>query len=178
MLNPKTIIELDYQFDKSQIDELKKFLDKYFNIYDHEIEIYKAEDYAKQLGVDFVCVSADDDVTKQNNDINDMISSGIDALILNPINAEGVAPAIEACQKADIPVITVDRNVNDGNTAYVGRDNEEMGRLVGEALVEELGGKDKAEGKILEIQGTAGDTVMMARRDGFEAAIAEAPGLE
>lgn len=56
-----------------------------------------AEDYAKQLGVDFVCVSADDDVTKQNNDINDMISSGIDALILNPINAEGVAPAIEAC---------------------------------------------------------------------------------
>lgn len=137
-----------------------------------------AEDYAKQLGVDFVCVSADDDVTKQNNDINDMISSGINALILNPINAEGVAPAIEACQKADIPVITVDRNVNDGNTAYVGRDNEEMGRLVGEALVEELGGKDKAEGKILEIQGTAGDTVMMARRDGFESAIAEAPGLE
>ena len=48
MLNPKTIIELDYQFDKSQIDELKKFLDKYFNIYDHEIKIYKVEDYAKQ----------------------------------------------------------------------------------------------------------------------------------
>jgi hypothetical protein len=48
MLNPKTIIELDYQFDNDQIDELKKFLDKYFNIYDHEIKIYKAEDYAKQ----------------------------------------------------------------------------------------------------------------------------------
>lgn len=48
MLNPKTIIELDYQFDKSQIDELKKFLDKYFNIYEHEIKIYKSEDYAKQ----------------------------------------------------------------------------------------------------------------------------------
>ncbi|MDD3055935.1 MAG: hypothetical protein PHE16_08645 [Aliarcobacter sp.] len=48
MLNPKTIIELDYQFDKSQIDELKKFLDKYFNIYDHEIKIYKVEDYPKQ----------------------------------------------------------------------------------------------------------------------------------
>ena len=44
MLNPKTIIELDYQFDNDQIDELKKFLDKYYNIYNHEIEIYKAED--------------------------------------------------------------------------------------------------------------------------------------
>ena len=48
MLNPKTIIELDYQFDKSQIDELKKFLDKYFNIYNYEIKIYKSENYAKQ----------------------------------------------------------------------------------------------------------------------------------
>lgn len=48
MLNPKTIIELDYQFDNDQINELKKFLDKYYNIYNHEIKIYKAEDYAKQ----------------------------------------------------------------------------------------------------------------------------------
>lgn len=137
-----------------------------------------AKTYAKELGVEFVYVSADDDVTKQNNDINDMISSGIDALILNPINAEGVKPALEACEKAGIPVITVDRNVSEGQTAYVGRDNEKMGNLVGQALVELLGGKDNAKGKILEIQGTAGDTVMMARRDGFEAAVKEAPGLE
>lgn len=136
------------------------------------------EEYAKELGVELVVVSADDDVTKQNNDINDMITGGIDALIVNPINAEGIAPAIEACTKAEIPVITVDRNITEGYTAYVGRDNEAMGKLVGEALVEYLGGKEEAKGKILEIQGTAGDTVMMARRDGFEAAVAEAPGLE
>ena len=48
MLNPKTIIELDYQFDNGQINELKKFLDKYYNIYNHEIKIYKVEDYAKE----------------------------------------------------------------------------------------------------------------------------------
>lgn len=137
-----------------------------------------ASAYAKEIGVEFTYVSADDDVTKQNNDINDMISSGIDALILNPINAEGVKPALEACEKAGIPVITVDRNISEGQTAYVGRDNEKMGNMVGQALVEHLGGKESAKGKILEIQGTAGDTVMMARRDGFEAAIKEAPGLE
>ena len=48
MLNPKTIIEVDYQFDDSQMEELKKFLDKYYDIYDHDVAIYKAEDYAKQ----------------------------------------------------------------------------------------------------------------------------------
>lgn len=137
-----------------------------------------AKSYAGDLGVELVVVSADDNVTKQNNDINDMISGGINALILNPVNAQGVKPALEACEKAGIPVITVDRNVASGQTAYVGRDNEKMGSLVGKALVELLGGKEKAKGKILEIQGTAGDTVMMARRDGFEAAIKEASGLK
>ena len=48
MLKAKTIIELDYQFDNDQIDELKKFLEKYYDIYEHEIKVYKAEDYAKQ----------------------------------------------------------------------------------------------------------------------------------
>lgn len=137
-----------------------------------------AESYAKELGIEFVYADAQNDVSKQNTDIQDLISGGIDALILNPVNAEGVKPGLEACKAAGIPVITVDRNVSEGNTAYVGRDNEEMGRLVGEALVKLLGGKDKAKGKILEVQGTAGDTVMMARRDGFEKAVAEAPGLK
>ena len=36
MLKVKTIIELDYQFDNDQIDELKKFLEKYYDIYDHD----------------------------------------------------------------------------------------------------------------------------------------------
>lgn len=137
-----------------------------------------AQEYAKEVGVELVYSDANEDVTKQNNDINDMISQGIDALILNPINAESAAPGVEACQEAGIPVITIDRNVNEGNTAYVGRDNEAMGRLVGEALLEALGGADSAKGKILEIQGTAGDTVMMARRDGFESAFEGVDGIE
>ncbi|MBU3014705.1 hypothetical protein KO488_08050 [Poseidonibacter lekithochrous] len=48
MQNPKTIIELDYKFDESQIIELEKFLLKYYDIYKHEIEIYDIKDYSKQ----------------------------------------------------------------------------------------------------------------------------------
>ena len=32
MLKVRTIIEVDYQFDNDQIDELKKFLEKYYDI--------------------------------------------------------------------------------------------------------------------------------------------------
>lgn len=62
MLNPKTIIELNYQFDNDQIDELKKFLEKYYDIYDHDVSIYKSEDYAKQS---FFAQSVFDEIQKE-----------------------------------------------------------------------------------------------------------------
>ena len=62
MLNQKTIIELDYQFDDSQMEELKKFFDKYYDIYDYDVAIYKAEDYAKQS---YFAQSVFDDIQKE-----------------------------------------------------------------------------------------------------------------
>lgn len=62
MLKVKTIIELDYQFDNDQIYELKKSLEKYYDIYDHDVAIYKAEDYAKQS---YFAQSVFDDIQKE-----------------------------------------------------------------------------------------------------------------
>lgn len=128
-----------------------------------------AEDYAKELGVELVFVSADDDVQKQNNDVLDMISSGIDALIINPMNSSGVATALQAAADAGIPIVTIDRYTDDSNvTARVVRDNSYMGQIVGEELLASLKADGINEGTIIELQGTAGDSVMEARRDGFE----------
>lgn len=135
------------------------------------------QDYAKTKDVEVITLNADNDVSKQNKDIQDLLARGIDALIINPVNEDGPSAGIEACNNAEVPVITVDKNVNKGNTAWVGRDNKEMGRLVGERLIELLGG-DGATGTILEIQGTAGSTTMMNRRDGFHEAIDKVPGLK
>ncbi len=134
------------------------------------------QDYAESLGVEVVALNADNDIAKQNQDIQDLVSQGIDILIVNPVNEDGLTAGINACNNADIPVVTVDKNVNSGNVAFVGRDNKEMGRLCGERLVELLGGED-ATGTILEIQGTAGSTTMMDRRDGFHEAVDPIPGL-
>ena len=136
------------------------------------------EDYAKEKGVEVVSLNADNDVSKQNKDIQDLVSRGIDVLIVNPVNEDGPSAGIEACNKANIPVITVDKNVKTGNDVWVGRDNKEMGRQVGQKLIELLGGPEAAKGTILEIQGTAGSTTMMNRRDGFHEEIEKAPGLK
>lgn len=132
-----------------------------------------AEAAAAAENDELIFLDANGDVSKQNNDIQDLITRGVDVLILNPVNPEAVIPSIEAAQEAGIPVLTVDRPVTEGAVAHVGRDNVEMGRLVGEAIVNALNNEPS---KIIEIQGDAGGIVMMNRRDGFHSA-AEAAGM-
>ncbi|GAA3583014.1 substrate-binding domain-containing protein [Klugiella xanthotipulae] len=112
---------------------------------------------------ELVYVDANGDVTKQNNDIEDLITKNVDVLLINPVDPQGIAPALASAKAAGIPVVTVDRFA-EGAIAHVGRDNVEMGRLVGEAVSDKLG---EAGGKIIEIQGDAGGTVAADRKQGF-----------
>lgn len=131
-----------------------------------------AEAAAKAGGDTLVFLDANGDVSKQNNDIQDLITQGVNALIINPVNPDAVVPSLEAAVAAGIPVITVDRSVNGkGVTAHVGRDNKNMGKLVGEAVVARLKADGIEKAKIIEIQGDAGGAVMMDRRDGFHSAV-------
>lgn len=131
-----------------------------------------AEAAAKASGDTLVFLDANGDVSKQNNDIQDLITQGVSAIIINPVNPEAVAPSLEAAAAAGIPVITVDRPVSGGKVvAHVGRDNKAMGKLVGEAVVAKLKADGVTAAKVIEIQGDAGGAVMMDRRDGFHAAL-------
>lgn len=85
------------------------------------------------------------DVSKQIDQINDMITQGVDAVFLNPVDWEGVRPGLEALKKANIPIINFDTEVKDMNyvTAYVGSDNKNAGKVCGDDLVKRYpnGGK-------------------------------------
>ena len=132
-----------------------------------------AQAAAEAGGDQLIFLDANGDVSRQNNDIQDLITQGVDAIIINPVNPDAVAPSIEAAVRAGIPVITVDRSANsDDVSAHIGRDNVAMGRLVGAAVVARLKRDGVSGAKIIEIQGDAGGSVMADRRDGFHAAIA------
>jgi len=118
---------------------------------------------AEADGAELIYVDANGDVTKQNNDIEDLITKNVDVLLINPVDPQGIAPALASAKAAGIPVITVDRSA-EGALAHVGRDNVAMGKLVGDAVSDALG---DAGGKIIEIQGDAGGTVAMDRSEGF-----------
>jgi ribose transport system substrate-binding protein len=85
------------------------------------------------------------DVAKQINQIEDLITQGIDAIFLNPVDWEGIRPALVALQKANIPIINFDTEVKDMEyvTAYAGSDNYNAGFVCGQDLVKRFpnGGK-------------------------------------
>lgn len=136
----------------------------------------KAEAEAK--GAKLVYVDAQNNIEKQNKDIQDLITKGINVLILNPSNPTAVNPSLLAAKQANIPVVTVDRPTDGKVATFVGRDNKKMGELAGKEAVRLLGGEGKATGKIIELQGDAGGKVMMDRRDGFHLAVDKEPGIK
>ncbi|MGG6361248.1 substrate-binding domain-containing protein [Peribacillus frigoritolerans] len=135
----------------------------------------KAE--ATKENAELIVVDAQNDIEKQNTDVQSLITKGIDVLLINPVNPSAVAPALKAAERAGIPVITVDRQTKEDVVSYIGRDNIEMGRLAGEKAVELLGGKG-ATGKVIELQGDAGGTVMKARHDGFHEVVEKEKGIK
>ncbi|MGR6918212.1 substrate-binding domain-containing protein [[Actinomadura] parvosata] len=134
-----------------------------------------AEAAAKQAGATLSFADAGGDVTKQNNDIQDLITRQVDVLLVNPVDPQGVQPGIAAAKAAGISVVTVDRPVPDGAVAHVGRDNKAMGALVGKRLAEQLGDKG---GKVIEIRGDAGGAVARDRSAGFHEAVAANPKIK
>lgn len=137
-----------------------------------------AKQEAEKQGVELIVVDAQNDIEKQNSDVQSLITKGIDVLLINPVNPSAVSPALKAAERANIPVITIDRNTKEEVLSYIGRDNTAMGREAGKKAVELLGGAGKAKGKIIEIQGDAGGTVMQARHSGFHEIVGKESGIE
>lgn len=80
------------------------------------------------------------DVTLQITQIEDMITQGIDAIFLNPAEAEGILPALDMLKEANIPIINFDTEVAEMEyvASYVGSDNYNAGYVCGEDLVKKI----------------------------------------
>lgn len=127
---------------------------------------------AAKGGDELIFLDANGDISKQNNDIQDLLTRKVDILIINAVNPDAVGAALDAAKRAKVPVIAVDRAINAPVATTIGRNNAEMGELSGKALLAALKQRGVTKGKIIEIQGDAGGTVMKERRKGFHTALA------
>ena len=115
-------------------------------------------------GVELRFAAAYDDSKRQTHQIDSLVDSGINLLIVAPNQLSSVSPAIDRAYEKGIPVIVFERKTDSQKyTAFVSADNYEMGRLMGEYVVSRLGGK----GKVMEILGLKGSSPADDRHNGF-----------
>ena len=119
--------------------------------------------------------AAYDSDERQVQQIDSLVSTGIDLLIVAPNQVATISPAIDRAYDKGIPVIVFERKTNSQKyTAYMGADNYEMGRVMGEYIISRLHGK----GKVLEIMGLKGSSPAIERHNGFEDALKNHPNME
>lgn len=93
---------------------------------------------AAKNGDEVIIVDAQQDQAKQISIIEDFIAQGVDAVFLNPVDREGIEPALELLNEAGIPIVNVDTSVAsiDKVDSYIASDNYGAGVLCAEVLIE------------------------------------------
>jgi len=136
-----------------------------------------AEAAAKQFGVKltFIGPSAETEVDKQIDIVENLITRGVDAIGISPCDGKALVPVIEKAIAKGIPVVTVDSDAKTNKRlAYIGTDNEKAGEIAAKELAKLMGGK----GKVLIIQGVPGAENLMQRVKGFKRVIAKYPQIK
>jgi ABC-type sugar transport system substrate-binding protein len=131
-------------------------------------ETQSIKDEAAKVGVkQLLTTNANSQLNKQISDIQDMINQGAQALIVAPLNSDGLEPALAAARAKNIPVLTVDRKVNSepckDYVSFLGSNFVEQGKRAADEMAKALNKK----GKVAILLGSSGNNVTTDRTKGF-----------
>ena len=135
------------------------------------------EKQLKDKGLNSQFADAKGDISLQIQQVDDFINQGADAIIINPVDTQGVMPVIAAAQKANIPLIFVNRKPEvklTGKMAYVGSDSALSGKMEIEALAKRLDNK----GNIAILMGALSTEEARQRTKAVEDYVKDHPGLK
>ncbi len=137
-------------------------------------------DGAMKLGWKNVTTNADGNVAKQVNDIDNLITMGVSAIVSVPQDSAAIVPAVERANQAGIPFFTIDRSAFGGDVVLtVLANNYLAGQQEGENLIKLLTEKyGEPRGKVLELQGDLATNVAQLRGQGFDDVVAKYPKIE
>jgi ribose transport system substrate-binding protein len=112
------------------------------------------------------------DAAGQLEDIRNLIQAGVDAIVVNPANPDGINAAIKEATDAGIVVVAVDQAVTEPSAYVLSNNQEEYAYLGAKWLFEQIG-----EGSVVYMRGAAGASADDDRNTGFQRALAEHPGI-
>lgn len=134
------------------------------------------EEQAKKDGVEIVWVSADNNEQKQLNDVQNLISQNVKALILHSVNTGAAANLVSQAKNSNVPVIAMDRlpeNTKDV-ALYVTADSKKVGQTQAEFVAKQLNGK----GNVIILEGEAGNGVARDITAGNKEILAKYPDIK
>ncbi|GAA2112897.1 sugar ABC transporter substrate-binding protein [Streptomyces synnematoformans] len=107
-------------------------------------------------GTEVIYNNAKQNATTQQQQVDTMITQDVDALILDAVDAKSIQSGVRAADDAGIPVIAYDRLAEGPISGYTSFDNNKVGQVQGEALLEALG-DDAKDGQIVMLNGSVTD---------------------
>lgn len=134
-----------------------------------------AQKKADELGIAINFQDAADDSATQSNQLANAAASGTGVVIINPTDSDAMASAVQQLVDEKIPVVAVDRAVNNANVAsYIASDNETGGKQAAKVLSDAING----EGEILVLQGKTGSSASRERGKGFDEGLKDNPNIK
>jgi ABC-type sugar transport system substrate-binding protein len=115
-------------------------------------------------GIEVINYDGQNQTPKQTADVEAAIVSGVDGLVISPLDSVAMAPAVKQAVDAGIPVMTIDRRIDgvDGILGHVGADNVKGGEAQAQLIVERF--PDGA--RIVNLQGQPGASPAIDRNMG------------
>jgi len=143
----------------------------------HPFQVAIKEAIEKEAGNQNVKVDisiADQDLNRQISSIEDFINKGVDAIIVTPVDSDGIKGALLKAKDAGIPVVTVDIKANGVEVdSHIATDNYTGGMIAAEAMAKYM----NDEGQVGLITYPEVQSVR-DRIDGFKENAKNHPGLE
>ena len=122
-----------------------------------------------ELGAEVNVQIANGDPNEQISQIEYFIKKGVDAIVVVAVDCYGLSDIVQKARDAGIYVISYDRLIMNANSdLYISFDNEMVGTMMAEALVDSL----PSGGRILSICGSPTDQNVSQADQGFDAVIA------
>lgn len=118
--------------------------------------MFEAAVKAECADCEVVYNNADQDATKQQQQFESAVTEGADVIVLDAVDGKSAASLVSNAKSQDIPVVAYDRFV-EGSDYYVSFDNQKVGELQGQALLDALKADGKTSGDILMINGAPTD---------------------
>ena len=102
--------------------------------------------------------NADQDAAKQQQQAEAALTQGAKVMVLDPVDAASAGAIVQRAKQSDVPVISYDRLITDADVDYyISFDNERVGQLQGQSLVDKLAEDGEDSGNLIMINGAPTD---------------------